>query len=53
MGLSLLISLPPLINSPLIYTPFPSRAGGVELMGQEEERGVPAPVLYYPTVSTG
>lgn len=43
VGPSLLISLPQLINSPLICTPFLSRAGRAELMGLGRGEGRPAP----------
>lgn len=43
MGPNLLISLPQLINSPLICTPFLSRAGRAELMGLERGEGSVAP----------
>ena len=41
VGPSLLISLPQLINSPLICTPFLSRAGRAELMGLGRGEGWP------------
>lgn len=48
MGLRLLISLPSLINSPLICTPLPSGAGRAWPMGPGRGEGGAAPAMYCP-----